>query len=83
MLVIESCVGINDGIKPRIGIIKLFKTLGYRTYSDGVGATTRWVQWSKKGPKGQFRACFKTQPVQFLDYSLPNNTLFSSLAAKI
>lgn len=39
MLVIESCVGINDGIKPRIGIIKLFKTTGYRTYSDGVGAT--------------------------------------------
>ena len=44
MLVIESCVGINDGIKPRIGIIKLFKTMGYRTYSDGVGATNKTHQ---------------------------------------
>ena len=80
MLVIESCVGINDGIKPRIGIIKLFKTMGYRTYSDGVGATTRWVQWSKNIAKGHCRAGIKTHPVQFLESNLSSNNLFSSLA---
>ena len=71
MLVIESCVGINDGIKPRIGIIKLFKTMGYRTYSDGVGATTKWVQWSKNALKGQSRVGFEAQPAQLLEYFFP------------
>ena len=31
--------GINDGIKSRTRMINLLKTVGYRTYSDGVGAT--------------------------------------------
>ena len=32
--------GNYDGIKARIWIINPIKTVGYRTYSDGVGATT-------------------------------------------
>ena len=36
-------VGRNDGIKTRIRMINILKTVGYRTYSDGVGATTAFL----------------------------------------